>query len=407
MSAKPACTAPTVPRHPWADGLLILVFAVLIWLPTADSFTGMDITRQPSENRALAPKPRLNRLDFPGVQSYAAATELYFNDHFGFRKRLIRWFHQWKTRLFHDESAAAKSAFAGQHGWLFFAQQEMIEHYLGTAKFSTAQLRAWQTLLEKRRDWLAVRGIQYLFIIPPDKHNIYPEELPTWLQNAAPTNRETKLDQFLQYMKTHSTVPILDLRQPLLKAKAVAPTYLQTDTHWNAFGAFIACQEVIKTLTRQFPDLPPLRLEDFTWTNAPTAGGDLDKMLGSDVPEKNNFVFTPKPAVVVPMMSVATNLVLRWNMRNTNAISVIAENPAPLAETAVVFHDSYFGKGGWFRLFFGCSFKRVLYVWENREFNPQIIMGNRPRLVVSEMLERFFNTYDPEELMAKEALVLP
>ena len=395
--------APAVPRHPWADGLLILVFAVLIWLPTADSFNGMDITRQPSENRALAPKPRLNRLDFSGVQSYAAATELYFNDHFGFRKRLLRWFQQWKSRLFRDPDPGMKRVITGQNGWLFFAQQEMIEHYLGTAKFSTAQLQAWQKLLEKRRDWLAARGIKYLFVIPPDKHNIYSEQLPVWLQNAAPANRETKLDQFLKFMKEHSTVEVLDLRQPLLAAKATAPTYLQNDTHWNAFGAFIGCQEVIKTLTRQFPDLPPLRLDDFTWTNTPVSSGDLARMLlGADAPEKNYFTFTPKPSVLVPLVRPVTNLVLQWNMHNSNAVSVVAENPAPLTETAVVFHDSFFGNR--WRLFFGGSFKRVLYVWEDREFNAQIIEDNHPKIVVSEMLERFFNTYDPEELMAKEAL---
>jgi hypothetical protein len=89
-------------------------------------------------------------------------------------------------------------------------------------------------------------------------------------------------------------------------------------------------------------------------------------------------------------------------MHNSNAVSIIAENPAPLKETAVVFHDSFFGLR--LRQFFSGSFKRVLFVWENREFNTRIIEENRPQLVVNEMLERFFNTYDPEELMAAEAV---
>lgn len=393
--------APAVPRQPWADGLLILVFAVLIWLPTADSFTGIDITRASDENRLPAPKPRFTRLDFPGLQKYVADSEVYFNDHFGFRKRLLRWFQQWKSRLFRDPDPGMKRVITGQNGWLFFAEQKMIEHYLGTAKFTPEQLRAWQILLEKRRDWLAARGIQYLFVIPPDKHNIYPEELPAWLQTIAPTNRETKLDQFEKYMQEHSTVAILDLRRPLIAAKATAPIYLQKDTHWNVFGAFVACQEVIKTLARQFPDLPPLRSEDFTWTNAPATGGDLEGMLGSDAPEKNYFEFIPKPSYVVPPMRPVANFVLKWDSHNAKAISAISENPAPLKETAVVFHDSF---GNKWRPFFSGSFKRVVYVWEDREFNPQIILENHPQVVVSEILERFFYTWDPEELMAKEAL---
>src|ERR1035437_10078657 len=104
---KPSPT-PAVPRQPWADGLLILVFAVLIWLPTEDSFTGIDITRASDENRLPAPKPRFTRLDFPGLQKYVADSEVYFNDHFGFRKRLLRWFQQWKSRLFRDPDPGMK-----------------------------------------------------------------------------------------------------------------------------------------------------------------------------------------------------------------------------------------------------------------------------------------------------------
>ena len=389
---------PTLPRKPWADWLLVAAFAGLLWLPTVDFFTGVDLTGPPSENRLPAPKPRFTRVDFSGVQKYAADLEVYFNDHFGFRKRLIRWFQQWKTRLYHDQGVVMKRVVSGQHGWLFYGEQQMMEHYLGIAKFTPAQLEAWQKLLEKRRDWLAARGIQYLFVIPPDKENIYPEELPAWLQKAAPANRETKLDQLIKYMREHSTVTILDLRPPLLAAKQLAPTYLQNDSHWNFYGAFVACQEMIKALSQYCPDLPPLRLEDFTRTNTPVTGGDLTKMLGVEKAEKNFFAFPPKPGVVVPQVRPATNFVLNWGSHNPDAIS---ENPGPLKETAVIFHDSF---GAVWRQFLGGSFKRVIFIWDNREFNARIITENQPRVVINEMIERFVNIQDPMEMLAKDAL---
>ena len=397
--AMNSSSSPASPRKPWADWLLVFFFAALLWLPTVDFFTGIDITGPPSENRLPAPRPQFAQWSFAGLQKYAADSEIYFNDHFGFRKRLIRWFQQWKIRLYKDPGVVMKRVITGQNGWLFFAEQKMIEHYLGTAKFSPAQLRAWQMLLEKRRDWLAARGIQYLFIVPPDKHEIYPEELPAWLQNAAPTNRETKLDQFEKYMQEHSTVQILDLRRPLIAAKAAMPTYLQKDTHWNAFGAFVACQEVIKTLSKDFPDLPPLRLEDFTWTNVSATGGDLSRMLGTSPAEKNFFTFHPKSGVVVPQVRPATNFILNWGSHIPGAIS---ETPAPLKETAVIFHDS-FGAAGW-RSLLGCSFKRVVFVWDSREFNARVIEENQPRIVINEMLERYVNTMDPAEMLAKDAM---
>ena len=392
---KPVC-AISSRRTGSLDWLTIAIFAALLSLPALDYFTGVDVTRPPDENRLPAPKPQLKDWNLRALQNWFAGAEDYFNDHFGFRKRLIRWCQQWKSRLYRDESG--HKVLVGPHGWLFSGELEMIDHYLGLARFTPAQLRAWQTLLEKRRDWLAARGIKYVFIVAPDKHDIYPEELPLWLQNAAPAGRETKLDQFLEYMKTHSTVSVLDLRPPLLAAKGTASTYLQIDTHWNLFGAFVAARQVIQALAAQIPGLPPLRLEDFTYTNVPARDGDLSRLLGRPMAEKNFFVFKPKPGVTTPEIRLATNLVSAWNPHAPNAIS---ENAAPLTVDAVVFHDSF---GMSWREFFGHCFKRAVFEAERREFNPRVIEENRPQVVISEFLERFFNTFDPNEMLAREAL---
>ncbi|MEI9962558.1 MAG: alginate O-acetyltransferase [Limisphaerales bacterium] len=385
----------TSPRKPWAEWLLIFVFATLLWLPTLDFFCDIDPTDPAGENRLPAPEPRLTQLNVSGIKHFLAASELYFNDHFGFRNRLIRWFQQWKLRLFHDPSV--RKAILGQNGWLFRGEEQMVEHYLGIAKFTPEQLKSWQTLLEKRRDWLAQRGIKYLFVIAPDKQTIYSEELPIWLLNAAPTNRETKLDQFLQYMNAHSTVEILDLRQPLISAKTTAPTYLQNDTHWNSFGSFIACQELIKTLAKQFPDLPPLRLQDFTWTNAAYNGGDLTQMLGLDQQEKNYFVFQPGPTL--PSLQITENPAYKsnWGIKRVSTV----ENAATRQGKLVLFNDSF---GGSWIPWLGQSFQRTVLEWESRDFNTPLISTNAPDVVINEMLECFFYIRDPQEILTKDAL---
>lgn len=388
----------TSARRPWTDWLLIAVFAGLLSLPALDTFTGIDPTERPTENRVPAPKPVFAQASLAGLRDYLAGTESYFDDHFGFRKRLVRWYQQWKFRLFRDQNGAANRVVRGQDGWLFYGEEHMIDHYLGVARFSPAQLQAWQKLLEKRRDWLAARGVQYLFVIPPDKQSVYGGELPSWLQKAAPAHRETKLDQLLAYMHAHSTVTILDLREPLMAARSTAPTYLQDDTHWNAFGAFVACQEIVRTLAPQVAGLPLLRLDDFTWTNVPWVGGDLSVMLGTHPAESNYFSFSPKPAIVFPELRAAPELISIYQHHYTN---IISENPAPLTATAVVFHDSY---GAVMRPFLGCSFKCVAFMWDGREFNPGVINARHPNVVINEMLERLVNVEDPVAMMAKDAL---
>jgi len=386
----------TPSRKAWADWLVVCIFAALLWLPTFDFFTGIDVTRPPDENRLPAPKPKLTERSFSGFQNYTGDTEIYFNDHFGFRKRLIRWCQQWKAGLYHDYSG--HKVVVGQHGWLFTGELQMIEHYLGMQQFTPAQLRSWQQLLEKRRDWLAARGIKYLFVIPPDKHSVYPEELPGWLQNAAPTNRVTKLDQFVQYMKANSTVEILDLRPSMLAAKTTAPLYLQNDTHWNQFGSFIGAQDVIHSLSKDFANLQPLKLADYRWTNSPTAKGDLLSFLGVQRPEKNYFEFTPQSPGLVPQVQASENVVSTWKTRKPGAIS---ENSSANMGTMIIFGDSFCH--GW-HLYLGSRFQRIFFFGENREFNVRIIEENHPQVVVNEMLERMFNTHNPGEIMVRDAL---
>jgi alginate O-acetyltransferase complex protein AlgJ len=378
------------------NGAVIFIFLAVLWLPIVDNLTGIDVTRPPGENRLPARWPQLAQGNFSGLQHYLAGTETYYNDHFGFRKRLIRWNQQWRQRLYRDESGF--KVVTGQHGWLFTGELQMIEHYLGTAKFSTAQLQAWQKLLEKRRDWLAARGIKFLFIITPDKQSIYPEELPDWLQAAAPAHCETKLDQFLRHMKEHSTVEVLDLRPALLAAKTNAPLFLQTDTHWNYLGGFIGGQAVIRTLQKNFPELPPLRNENFLWCRTNSSGGDLARQAGREIVENNFYSYTTVGGLAAPNVQISSNIFSSWGPHN---VGVISENPAPLTVHAVFFHDSF--AHAWQGLF-GYSFKRVVFLNEKREFSTKLIEENHPQVVGVEMLERFFNTLVPEELMAQDAL---
>ena len=393
MKSEPVVVEPK--RLVWGDFFLLWLFIALLWLPTLDFFTGIDVTMPPGENRMPAPKPHFEGKSMAGIQQSAVATENYFNDHFGFRKRLIRWCLQWKARMYSDQSCY--KVVVGQHGWLYPGELQMVEHFLGIAKFTESQLQSWQKLFEKRRDWLATRGIKYLVVIPPDKHTIYPEELPSWLQAAAPRVRETKLDQFLAHMQAHSTVNVLDLRQPLLAAKQVAPTYLQNDTHWNLFGGFVASQEIIKKLSVDFPDLIPLRLEDFVWTNEPAVGGDMSRMLGLLPAEKNCFVF--KPESRLPRLAKNENRAYRSNWGIKQVVSV--DNPSGNRRKLVVFNDSF---GIALYNFLGYSFRRAVFESDDHEFCQPLILANGADVVINEIVEKNFNVMDPDEMMKMDAL---
>jgi hypothetical protein len=377
-------TAPTFRR--WPDRVLIGLFVLFLLLPLLDLTFHVDPTSAQSENRLLAPLPPRPE-SIIGLKKFLSSWEAYFSDHFGCRRVLIMWHNKLKWSLFKEKSV--RNVLVGSEGWMFFSASQMVEHFRGALQFTEADLINWQKLLEHRRDWLAQRGIKYLFTLAPDKQDIYPEYLPSWLKNL---HGQTKADQFLAHMKAHSTVEVLDLRPALLAAKKIAPAYQKTDTHWNEFGAFMACEDVIRALSEnQLPGLTPVTLDSFDRINRLAPGGDLARGLGINMTESNAVFFTPKPElpaleIFVPDGEHIKDMAFAKNPRGSNL--------------AIVYHDSF---GRYWVPFFGYSFGETDFFWQYNLDGP-LIERKKPVVVVNEMLERFFNVTDPNELSALDAL---
>jgi len=372
--------------------LLATVFLILLWLPAFDTLFNLDRVMWVNEKRAPAKFPPII-LSVNGLRALPAGLEAYYNDHFGFRRRLIRCEQKWKHELFRE--ASHPDVMIGSDGWFYYTGEEMIDHFRGTRLFTQEDLRNWQALLEKRRDWLAKRGIKYLFVIPPDKHSIYPEYLPAWLTKIGPQN---KLDQFLAYMKTHSSVQVLDLRPVLLAAKKTGRTYLYTDTHWNSYGAFIAYQALVRALAKQLPLLgEPLSYEAFSRTFSQEKGGDLSVLLGQTMMENDVIKLNPRPPLQLPATKEDINIFPKQWPKFTQP--VYTENPSR-KYSFLSFRDSF--SVGWMP-FIGYQFKRAVYIWQYN-WAGQVIERERPDVIVDEMLERMFDHQDPKQLMKDDRL---
>ena len=353
--------------------ILATVFLVLLWLPTLDTFFHFDQTPAFNEKRLPAQFPRFNS-GFAGLKKYVGGLEAYFNDHFGFRSQLIHWHARWQLEFF---NIGRTDVMIGKEGYLYFDEvgMHMIEHYQGTLQFSPQELAALQQLHEYRRDWLAQRGIQYLFVVVPDKQSIYPEYLPSWLKAG---RQHTKLDQFVSYMHGHSTVMVLDLRPALRAARRIAPTYYKTDSHWNFFGGYVASEEIIKALSGKIPGLAPLPLDSFELKKEKLERGDLTTMLGVYADE-DYFALLPKTNLP-PLVETVQNPEFRvptYYTCNTNA-----------SGSCVVFRDSF---GPNLQPFLGYHFKTVGYFWGPGGFETNIIEKMKPDVVISEIVERHFN----------------
>lgn len=372
-----------------ADIGLIVAFFVVLWLPTADTFLGLDRAPSPKENRALARFPEFQR-DLTAMHAFVQGFEAYFSDHFGFRRQLVRWESHWKWQFFHDSRRA--NVVIGKDDWLYFSDGRMVDDIGGTRPFKARELDGWLALLTSRRDWLAQRGIRYLFVIPPDKHTIYPEHLPDWLTDSARSPR--RLDQFVTHIRAHSDIPILDLRGPLLEAKTNERVYQQTDTHWNDAGAFAGAREILRVLISMGLSATPLDVSEFQKGSLNTPVGDLALMLGRDAHGRENDVPFLAPRSPLEIRIAPELLPKKWIPGTEPRFS---DNPAAKAR-AVVFRDSFAIR---LSTFLGHGLGRVVYVWQ-QNWDKRIIESEKPDVVVDEMVERFLISIDPYEVMKSD-----
>jgi hypothetical protein len=374
------------PRPRRADLALLVVFLALLWIPLLDTFLQFDPAPAPNEKRALAAFPKFQPT-LPGCREYLIGLEKYFNDHFGLRKTLLRWERKWKRSLFRESSVT--EVMLGRDGWLYLARGSMVDNMLGNLSDSESRLQEWRQLFQARHDWCAQRGIAYVFVIAPEKHSVYPEYLPAWISAAG---KPDQIGQLVAYLKTNSTVPVLDLRGPLIQAKATARTFHITDSHWNDYGAFVAYQSLIETLSLQKPELQPLPLSAFEQRRAPQPGGDLAVMLGQErtLIEPDAVTFEPLPPLSALETKPDASLALSRPRKASDPAILVAENPAARGK-AVLFRDSF--ATAW-QPFLAPHFNRTIYVWQH-DWDIAFLEAQKPDVVIDEIVERSLYRGEP------------
>jgi hypothetical protein len=355
----------------WTDTVLMVTFGLLLGLPAADNVLHLDRSAAFNEKRSLAAFPTLKGR--AGLQDYARGLDAYFNDHFGWRNQLIRWHSSLEFALFGQKNT--EDVLWGRDDWLYYTHTGDEPDARGSVGFSLNDLEQLREVLEERRDWLARHGIAFLLTVAPNKQTIYPEHLPSW---AKPSGRPKRLDQFLAYMKAHSTVQVLDLRPALRQANKLALTYSRTDTHWNAYGAFVACEEIVRALSNSVPGLRPVPLSKFELTRKPGKAGDLADLLGACLDEES-VTLLPGPTLPSLVETVQNPGAPFPNYFVTNTCAL---------GTALVLHDSF---GLALRPFLGYHFNIVGCFWSAVDCSPELVEQVKPEVVIAELVERNFN----------------
>ena len=362
-----------------ASRILTFVFLAIISLPLAGNLMGFDGADPTIENREMTAWPEFDATP-AALRNLPSGLTAWFSDHFAFRARLIRW--NAAIKVFVLNTSSSSDVILGNNGWLFYAGDGSLEDLVSATPLPEAEVANWQEAIGRAREWTRAHGMGFLFVLAPDKHAIYPEQLPDSVHRVG---RVSRADQLFATFKDFPDV--LDLRPTLLEARNRERVYHRTDTHWNHRGVYSAYNQIIDALRQQAPDVPPAwSRSDFEERRRVTPGGDLAGMLGL------TRLLTEDRLELIPKRPRLARVVEPEGASPVDEEGfLVTEIPGSHLPRAVVFRDSFVSP---LVPFLSEHFSRVVYLWQ-KDFVPESLRSERPDVVIHEMVGRRLHTFIP------------
>jgi alginate O-acetyltransferase complex protein AlgJ len=359
--------------------VLVTLFVAIISLPLAANLAGVDGGDPGAENRELAAFPRFD-LTAASASEYGERLGQWFDDHFGFRSTLVRWYGE--SRLFLLRVSPTDAVIKGRDGWFFYGDDKATDDVASADPLTPDAIANWRSAVVAARNWLAARHIAYIFTVAPDKHAIYPEELPASLRRVGDITRTDQLYTALQDLGL-----AVDVRPALLMAKARERIYQQTDTHWNDRGALVAYQQIIDAVRARVPAVPPAwTRDDFDAVSRDVEAMDLAGMMGLKrvlrevdmplVPRRPRLAQVVEPAGAAPTAEEGR---------------LVTEIPGSSLPRAVIFRDSFVSR---LVPFLSEHFSRAVYLWQD-DFDAGAVEREKPEVVIQEIVGRHLYNFIP------------
>ncbi len=359
--------------------ILTAVFCLLIGIPFIAGIIEQDQSVSSVEKRNLATLPPLPK-SIEEITKYPKAFNSYYSDHFGYREKLTKRYFKLISKL--GEQSSVDDVTIGQDGWLFLGSVkpgysdygDPFSDYINTSLFQEKELQRFATSIMAIKTWLKNRGIEYIYVIAPNKHTIYSDKIPEFIIKR---NDHSATDQLVSYIKTHTDVTIIDLRPVLLAEKQHHQVYSKNDTHWNHYGANVAQFEIMKHVGILFPEkISPSLLTSSEFKLDRKNTGDLT-IIGKITGEEE----------INPTPIFNEKCTLKSEPSDAKKTHTMVCDTQYL--NAVIFGDSFFLA---LHPYFSRKFNRSTYIWEPLSYEKLVeyIDKENPDIIIEALVERKF-----------------
>lgn len=327
---------------------------------------------------------------FPELSSwrkFPARFEAFLNEHLPGRVSILDANAKLRVETFGISSAPR--VWLGTGGMLFFdPRPELAAEFVGEQAEASA-VEYWSELARKRHDWCTSRGIRFLTVIAPDKQSVCTDHLPPALRHRYGASI---LDRITSGWQREPAVPVVDLRADLQMARSTAEVYLQKDTHWTPYGAWLAYRDTVSAMKALVPTDLPADWNELEMERSRFGSGDTWRLLGFSRSAAEEWHDCPKlhdriahrtaERVEIPESQRLTHLQTQvWTRRDRRGPRVI------------LFGDSFAGDLYQFLLAQNCSRLVSAPTYEMIEL---LIERERPDIVICETVERKLQHVRPD-----------
>lgn len=280
----------------------------------------------------------------------------------------------------------------GDDGWIFWNDQvdQYISQSVGRVSLTDQQVNRWHGYLEEINSLLESKGIAFYFLLTPSTTSIYPEEMPSWLQDV---QSSTSADKFMSSM---FDLPVIDVRAHLYEAKSARAEHLfsWSNSHWTDYGASVAWSYISQCVNESIQNAGELQNPAY---NEVKIVGDFNEW-------ESYGVKTPGSDWAVPVIEgpfVAQQIVSTSGTEISNGWDKIDKSQLPVKTTG---ESSWTGKSA---LILQDSMGTSLTPYWQQAYSPtwqiaypsissfsideweQLISKYEPEVVIFEMAERF------------------
>ncbi|MGB3592019.1 MAG: hypothetical protein WBA16_10085, partial [Nonlabens sp.] len=257
----------------------------------------------------------------------------------------------------------------GRDGWKFLGDyfSNVIYESKGIKVFTHEELHQFGKELIRQKEIVEENGGKFYFVMGPNKLTIYDDKLP-----LSSMDRKTKLQQ-VDSLCSAIGIDYIDVTTVLQDRKKDIRLYHKTDTHWNDFAGYLAYQEMVKRIGKDFPDhdIPLYTERDIVIDTLITPMGDLNEMLRLPKSEATIEVNLKNPAA---FDSIPDQFAVRPGYHNKpNFYESRFESPINDLKF-MMMHDSYID---YVRDYLKVGFGKSIFIWDFH-FKEEQVIKERP-----------------------------